>query len=120
MRVHIVSTARNAKHSGRMQPLVESTVTMAHIEGRKLGDFVVRERLGHGAFGTVYRAEQPLLRRDAVIKVLHQRGGDAKEWNGSCARRSWRRASIIRMRRTSTRSARSSTLGPRFRLSSTR
>src|SRR4051794_4880227 len=51
---------------------------MAGTEGRKLGDFIVRERLGQGAFGAVYRAEQPLLQRDAVIKVLHQRGDDAR------------------------------------------
>ena len=38
--------------------------------GRTLGDFVVREELGRGGFGDVYRAEQPLLQREAVIKVL--------------------------------------------------
>jgi serine/threonine protein kinase len=57
---------------------VESTVATTGTEGRKLGDFIVRERLGQGAFGAVYRAEQPLLQRDAVIKVLHQRGDDAR------------------------------------------
>ncbi|HEX2568556.1 MAG TPA: serine/threonine-protein kinase, partial [Polyangia bacterium] len=41
------------------------------IIGRCLGEFVVRERLGEGGGGTVYLAEQPLLGRDAVIKVLH-------------------------------------------------
>src|SRR4051812_22043242 len=40
--------------------------------GRTLGDFVVRERIGAGGFGAVYRAEQPLLAREAVIKVLHR------------------------------------------------
>ncbi len=43
------------------------------ITGRTLGDFVVREKLGEGGFGAVYRAEQPLLQREAVIKVLHRR-----------------------------------------------
>jgi len=38
--------------------------------GRRLGDFQVRERIGSGGFGVVYRAEQQSLRRDAVIKVL--------------------------------------------------
>ncbi|MGH7633999.1 MAG: serine/threonine-protein kinase, partial [Gemmatimonadaceae bacterium] len=52
---------------------MESTFIPARTEGRKLGDFIVREQLGQGAFGTVYRAEQPALQRDAVIKVLHQR-----------------------------------------------
>jgi len=43
------------------------------IVGRTLGDFVVRERIGEGGFGAVYRADQPPLGRDAVIKVLHGR-----------------------------------------------
>ncbi|MBA3395351.1 MAG: protein kinase [Deltaproteobacteria bacterium] len=43
------------------------------ITGRTLGDFVVREKLGEGGFGAVYLAEQPLLQREAVIKVLHRR-----------------------------------------------
>jgi serine/threonine-protein kinase len=40
------------------------------LEGRRLGDFVVRQKLGEGGFGEVYRAEQPQLGREAVIKVL--------------------------------------------------
>ena len=40
--------------------------------GRTLGDFVVREKIGEGGFGAVYRSEQPLLEREAVIKVLHR------------------------------------------------
>jgi WD40 repeat protein len=43
------------------------------LHGRKLGEFVLRERLDEGGFGTVYRCEQPLLEREAVVKVLHQR-----------------------------------------------
>src|SRR5262249_57732071 len=43
------------------------------LTGRTLGDFVVRHRIGEGGFGEVYRAEQPLLGREAVIKVLHTR-----------------------------------------------
>ncbi len=39
--------------------------------GRALGEFVLRERIGEGGFGAVYRCEQPLLGREAVIKVLH-------------------------------------------------
>jgi WD40 repeat protein/serine/threonine protein kinase len=41
------------------------------LSGRKLGEFVLRARIGAGAFGAVYRCEQPLLGRDAVVKVLH-------------------------------------------------
>ncbi len=37
--------------------------------GRALGDFIVRDVIGEGGFGVVYRAEQPMLGREAVIKV---------------------------------------------------
>jgi WD40 repeat protein/serine/threonine protein kinase len=38
-----------------------------------LGDFVLRDRLGVGGFGAIYRADQTLLGREAVVKVLHRR-----------------------------------------------
>ncbi|MBZ0231920.1 MAG: protein kinase [Deltaproteobacteria bacterium] len=38
--------------------------------GRKLGDFIVRERIAEGGYGAVYRASQPMLGREAVVKVL--------------------------------------------------
>jgi WD40 repeat protein/serine/threonine protein kinase len=41
--------------------------------GRRLGDFVIEERIGEGGFGVVYKATQPLLGRPAVIKILHAR-----------------------------------------------
>jgi WD40 repeat protein/serine/threonine protein kinase len=43
------------------------------LSGRKLGEFVVREQIGEGGFGTVYACEQPLLGREAVVKVLHRK-----------------------------------------------
>ena len=45
----------------------------ALLRDRRLGDFVLRECIGEGAFAAVYRCEQPLLGREAVVKVLHQR-----------------------------------------------
>jgi serine/threonine protein kinase len=45
----------------------------AELRGRQLGDFVLRECIGEGAFAMVYRSDQPLLGREAVVKVLHQR-----------------------------------------------
>lgn len=41
--------------------------------GCTLGEFVLRELIDdEGGFGAaVYRGEQPLLRRDVVVKVLH-------------------------------------------------
>ncbi len=47
--------------------------TIDKLTGRRLGEFVVREMLSSGGFGIVYRAEQPGLGREAVIKVLHAR-----------------------------------------------
>ena len=49
----------------------EPTSRTAALAGRTLGEFVVRELISSGGFGTVYRAEQPALGREAVIKVLH-------------------------------------------------
>src|SRR5690349_19407240 len=43
------------------------------LVGRELGEFVLREPLSRGGFGVVYRAEQPALGREAVIKILHAR-----------------------------------------------
>jgi tRNA A-37 threonylcarbamoyl transferase component Bud32 len=43
------------------------------LEGRQLGEFVVREKISEGGFGDVYRAEQPALEREAVVKVLQAR-----------------------------------------------
>ena len=43
------------------------------LAGRALGDFVLREKLGEGGFGSVYRADQPRLQREAVVKVLRAR-----------------------------------------------
>ena len=49
------------------------TLARAHdaLVGRTLGEFVLRERIGEGGFGAVYRAIQPALDREAVVKVLH-------------------------------------------------
>src|SRR5688500_9548248 len=43
------------------------------LVGRVFGEFVVREPLSSGGFAMVFRAEQPALGREAVIKVLHAR-----------------------------------------------
>ena len=46
---------------------------LENLSGRMLGDFLLRERIDGGGFGDVYRCEQPLLGRNAVVKVLHPR-----------------------------------------------
>ncbi len=48
-------------------------VDLEDLVGRTVGEFVLRERIDEGGFGAVYRCEQPLLGREAVVKVLHQR-----------------------------------------------
>src|SRR5678810_420665 len=44
------------------------------LSGRTLGEFVLQAQIGAGGYGAVYRCEQPVLKRDAVVKVLHTRG----------------------------------------------
>jgi serine/threonine protein kinase/WD40 repeat protein len=51
-------------------------MTELDLSGRTLGDFVLRERIGAGGHGTVYRCEQRTLGRDAVVKVLRPRRKD--------------------------------------------
>jgi serine/threonine-protein kinase len=52
---------------------VRTDKTTDWLVGRQLGDFVLRERIGQGGFATVYKCDQPLLGREAVVKVLHAR-----------------------------------------------
>jgi hypothetical protein len=40
--------------------------------GRKLGEFVLHEKLGEGAFGVVHRAEQPALGLQRSLHRLEQ------------------------------------------------
>src|ERR1051326_8009528 len=44
---------------------------MAGLEGAWLGKFHVIRRIGGGGMGDVYLAEQPELRRQVAVKVLH-------------------------------------------------
>jgi len=41
-----------------------------------LGEFILREQIGKGGYGAVYRGEQMRLERDVVVKVLHEWRGD--------------------------------------------
>jgi len=42
------------------------------LSGRILGEYILREEIGGGGYGVVYRAEQTLLERDVVVKVLNE------------------------------------------------
>jgi len=44
---------------------------LSDLCGRTLGDYLLLEPIGEGGCGAVYRAEQLLLKREVVVKVLH-------------------------------------------------
>jgi serine/threonine-protein kinase len=48
-------------------------MTDPDLSGRRLGEFVLQERIGSGGYGTVYRCDQPTLKRSVVVKVLRPR-----------------------------------------------
>ncbi len=45
--------------------------------GRVVGEFVLEEQIGGGGGGSVFRAYQPVLQRNAVVKLLHANGEQA-------------------------------------------
>jgi len=64
----MASTALFCPHCGRAKVRDDGDVLL----GKVLADrFLVVERLGQGASGTIYRAEHVTLRRKVAIKVLH-------------------------------------------------
>jgi hypothetical protein len=50
-------------------PVPAPTVPAAPADGERVGRFVLRGKLGAGAFGTVYRAYDPQLDREVALKV---------------------------------------------------
>ena len=41
--------------------------------GRRLGEFILGEKIGEGSFGAIYLAEQIGLPRQVVVKILRAR-----------------------------------------------
>ncbi len=50
-----------------------STNASPELEGRRLGEFVLGAKIGEGAFGAIYLAEQTGLSRRVVVKILRSR-----------------------------------------------
>ena len=68
-------TARSGRAPGGLCPTVASAATRA-AEGlrpapRQVGGYVIRELIGRGGMGEVYRGEQVALDRSVAIKLLH-------------------------------------------------
>jgi predicted Ser/Thr protein kinase len=47
---------------------------------RSIGRYVIVERIGRGAMGVVYRAQDPQLDREVAVKLLDQRLSASDEW----------------------------------------
>ncbi len=48
----------------------EATVSRDVLVGKKIGDFVVKRRVGAGGMGIVYEGEHPIIGRKVAIKIL--------------------------------------------------
>src|SRR5688572_29478325 len=53
----------------------ERTVRSDPLVGARLGEYVIRERIGEGGMGIVYRGEQPLIGKQVAVKVLRPEVG---------------------------------------------
>ena len=49
------------------------------LVGRKVGDFVIHERIDEGGYGVIHRATQIALSREVVLKILRWRGSEKDE-----------------------------------------
>ena len=44
---------------------------MDNLIGQQLGDYTILERIGQGGTATVYRAQQPSMKREVALKVIN-------------------------------------------------
>ncbi len=76
MAVWMASAAAFAIHGSHRIEILRQEAS----EARKLGQYVLKQRLGSGGMGEVYLAEHVLLRRPCAVKVIRpERAGDARE-----------------------------------------
>ncbi len=54
----------------RVRALVAARLTGTAAEPTRVGRYTLRARLGHGAYGVVYRAHDPKLNREVAIKLM--------------------------------------------------
>ncbi|NOU27669.1 MAG: protein kinase [Polyangiaceae bacterium] len=65
-----------------MRPGTADSGGRPSLSGRMIaGKYLVRERLGGGAMGEVYRARQVALERDVAVKVIHPRLARDREFS---------------------------------------
>jgi hypothetical protein len=77
---------RDSNPAEAMEPVDErnweDTVSRDVLVGNKLGDFVVKRRIGAGGMGIVYEGEHPIIGRKVAIKILRPEfsvGGGARD-----------------------------------------
>ena len=75
-------------------PMVSETGASV-LTGRRLGAYEVRERIGVGGMGEVYRARDTRLGRDVAIKIWRHFTSDPDRLARFDARRACSRSSII-------------------------
>jgi serine/threonine-protein kinase len=64
------ATGTAARSSDATQARVQIREPHPHLPPSRWGSLEIRERLGEGAFGEVYRAHDPSLQRDVALKLL--------------------------------------------------
>jgi serine/threonine protein kinase/WD40 repeat protein/DNA-binding winged helix-turn-helix (wHTH) protein len=57
----------------RLQERILNHDPALQLRGRRLRGYELVERIGEGSTGTVYRAIQPIVRRDVAVKIIHRR-----------------------------------------------